>query len=629
MTLDYDIIVIGGGHAGCEAASAAARLGSRTLLLTMDMEKMAAMSCNPAVGGVAKGQIVREIDALGGQMGRITDLCSIQFRMLNRSKGAAMWSPRAQCDKSRFSREWRHTLENTPNLHIWQDAATELLFTEEAGEERPHIRGVKSRMGVEFSCRAVILTAGTFLEGLMHCGSAHAEGGRAGDAASHGITESLRRMGFEAGRMKTGTPARLDARSIDFSRLEPQYGDEKPAKFSFASEIRPVEEQMPCYLVYTSPEVHETLRSGFAESPLFNGTIRGIGPRYCPSIEDKLRTFADKEQHQLFLEPEGRSTNEYYLNGFSSSLPWEVQWKALHQIHGFENLHIYRPGYAIEYDYFPPTQLHHSLETKQVAGLYFAGQVNGTTGYEEAAAQGLMAGINAHRALAGEEAVVLRRDEAYIGVLIDDLVTKGVDEPYRMFTSRAEYRILLRQDNADLRLTPLGHEIGLISEKRYAEFVQKKSLVESLVAFARDLSVKAAEINDYLKTIGSDPLTQGRKLHDILMRNNTSFETLQEVLPKLKKFIEKNRINEEVIEEAEIQIKYKGYIEREKFIAEKLHRLENISIPDNFDYFSMNALTIEARQKLDRIRPTTIGQASRIPGVSPADVNVLLVKFGR
>lgn len=629
MTLDYDIIVIGGGHAGCEAASAAARLGSRTLLLTMDMEKMAAMSCNPAVGGVAKGQIVREIDALGGQMGRITDLCSIQFRMLNRSKGAAMWSPRAQCDKSRFSREWRHTLENTPNLHIWQDAATELLFTEEAGEERPHIRGVKSRMGVEFSCRAVILTAGTFLEGLMHCGSAHAEGGRAGDAASHGITESLRRMGFEAGRMKTGTPARLDARSIDFSRLEPQYGDEKPAKFSFASEIRPVEEQMPCYLVYTSPEVHETLRSGFAESPLFNGTIRGIGPRYCPSIEDKLRTFADKEQHQLFLEPEGRSTNEYYLNGFSSSLPWEVQWKALHQIHGFENLHIYRPGYAIEYDYFPPTQLHHSLETKRVSGLYFAGQVNGTTGYEEAAAQGLMAGINAHRALAGEEAVVLRRDEAYIGVLIDDLVTKGVDEPYRMFTSRAEYRILLRQDNADLRLTPLGHEIGLISEKRYAEFVQKKSLVESLVAFVRDLSVKAAEINDYLKTIGSDPLTQGRKLHDILMRNNTSFETLQEVLPKLKKFIEKNRINEEVIEEAEIQIKYKGYIEREKFIAEKLHRLENISIPDNFDYFSMNALTIEARQKLDRIRPTTIGQASRIPGVSPADVNVLLVKFGR
>jgi len=629
MTLDYDIIVIGGGHAGCEAASAAARLGSRTLLLTMDMEKMAAMSCNPAVGGVAKGQIVREIDALGGQMGRITDLCSIQFRMLNRSKGAAMWSPRAQCDKSRFSREWRHTLENTPNLHIWQDAATELLFTEEAGEERPHIRGVKSRMGVEFSCRAVILTAGTFLEGLMHCGSAHAEGGRAGDAASHGITESLRRMGFEAGRMKTGTPARLDARSIDFSRLEPQYGDEKPAKFSFASEIRPVEEQMPCFLVYTSPEVHETLRSGFAESPLFNGTIRGIGPRYCPSIEDKLRTFADKEQHQLFLEPEGRSTNEYYLNGFSSSLPWEVQWKALHQIHGFENLHIYRPGYAIEYDYFPPTQLHHSLETKRVSGLYFAGQVNGTTGYEEAAAQGLMAGINAHRALAGEEAVVLRRDEAYIGVLIDDLVTKGVDEPYRMFTSRAEYRILLRQDNADLRLTPLGHEIGLISEKRYAEFVQKKSLVESLVAFARDLSVKAAEINDYLKTIGSDPLTQGRKLHDILMRNNTSFETLQEVLPKLKKFIEKNGMNEEVIEEAEIQIKYKGYIEREKFIAEKLHRLENISIPDNFDYFSMNALTIEARQKLDRIRPTTIGQASRIPGVSPADVNVLLVKFGR
>lgn len=644
MTLDYDIIVIGGGHAGCEAASAAARLGSRTLLLTMDMAKIASMSCNPAVGGVAKGQIVREIDAIGGQMGRITDLTTIQFRMLNRSKGAAMWSPRAQCDKTRFSEEWRHTLENTWNLYIWQDAATELLFDDNAAQPNtpgsdsdpkqdnlrsPRITGVRTRMGVEFTCRAVVLTSGTFLGGLMHCGASHAEGGRAGDAASHGITECLRKIGFETGRMKTGTPARLDARTIDFERLEPQYGDENPAKFSFSPDTQPVKDQLPCFLVYTSSEVHDILRSGFDQSPLFNGTICGIGPRYCPSIEDKLRTFADKEQHQLFLEPEGRTTNEYYLNGFSSSLPWNVQWKALHKIKGFEDLHIYRPGYAIEYDFFPPTQLHHSLETKLVSGLYFAGQVNGTTGYEEAAAQGLMAGINAHRALAGEEPVVLKRDEAYIGVLIDDLVTKGVDEPYRMFTSRAEYRILLRQDNADIRLTPLGYKIGLIPQKRYDHFVKKNTLVESLVEFARRQSIKAAEINDYLKSVNSEPLTQGRKLYDILMRNNVTFESLQTALPKLKKFIAENEMDAEVIEEAEIQIKYKGYIEREKFIAEKLHRLENILIPDDFDFHSMNSLTIEARQKLSRIRPTTIGQASRIPGVSPADVNVLLIKFGR
>ena len=644
MTLDYDIIVIGGGHAGCEAASAAARLGSRTLLLTMDMAKIASMSCNPAVGGVAKGQIVREIDALGGQMGRITDLTTIQFRMLNRSKGAAMWSPRAQCDKTRFSEEWRHTLENTWNLYIWQDAATELLFDDNAAQPNtpgsdsdpkqdnlrsPRITGVRTRMGVEFTCRAVVLTSGTFLGGLMHCGASHAEGGRAGDAASHGITECLRKIGFETGRMKTGTPARLDARTIDFERLEPQYGDENPAKFSFSPDTQPVKDQLPCFLVYTSSEVHDILRSGFDQSPLFNGTICGIGPRYCPSIEDKLRTFADKEQHQLFLEPEGRTTNEYYLNGFSSSLPWDVQWKALHKIKGFEDLHIYRPGYAIEYDFFPPTQLHHSLETKLVSGLYFAGQVNGTTGYEEAAAQGLMAGINAHRALAGEKPVVLKRDEAYIGVLIDDLVTKGVDEPYRMFTSRAEYRILLRQDNADIRLTPLGYKIGLIPQKRYDHFVKKNTLVESLVEFARRQGIKAAEINDYLKSVNSEPLTQGRKLYDILMRNNVTFESLQTALPKLKKFIAENEMDAEVIEEAEIQIKYKGYIEREKFIAEKLHRLENILIPDDFDFHSMNSLTIEARQKLSRIRPTTIGQASRIPGVSPADVNVLLIKFGR
>ncbi|MCM1301423.1 MAG: tRNA uridine-5-carboxymethylaminomethyl(34) synthesis enzyme MnmG [Alistipes senegalensis] len=649
MTLDYDIIVIGGGHAGCEAASAAARLGSRTLLLTMDLTKLASMSCNPAIGGVAKGQIVREIDALGGCTGIVADRTTIQFRMLNRSKGAAMWSPRAQCDKTRFSEEWRRLLENTVNLYLWQDAATELLFepldfpappllaassspaSAPAVPAGPHLRvcGVRTRMGVEFRCKAVILTAGTFLDGLMHCGASHAEGGRAGDAASHGLTACLQAVGFEAGRMKTGTPARLDARTIDFEALEPQYGDEQPSKFSFSSETQPVKEQLPCFSVYTTPEVHATLRSGFDRSPLFNGTIQGIGPRYCPSIEDKLRTFADKEQHQLFLEPEGRSTNEYYLNGFSSSLPWEVQWEALHQMRGLEDVHIFRPGYAIEYDYFPPTQLHHSLETKRVTGLFFAGQVNGTTGYEEAAAQGLLAGINAHRQLAGAEPVVLKRDEAYIGVLIDDLVTKGVDEPYRMFTSRAEYRILLRQDNADARLTPLGYEIGLISCRRYEEFAQKKSLVESLISFAHERSLKAAEINGYLISVGSEPLTQGKRLHEVLMRNNVTFESLRPVVPALDRFIREHEIGSEVIEEAEIRIKYRGYIEREKFIADKLHRLENIRIPADFDFHAMQALTIEARQKLSRIRPATIGQASRIPGVSPADINVLLVKFGR
>lgn len=623
MYFEYDIIVIGGGHAGCEAASAAARMGCRTLLITMDMTKFAQMSCNPAVGGVAKGQIVREIDALGGQMGIITDRSTIQFRMLNHSKGPAMWSPRAQCDKMLFSKLWRETLDNTPNLYLWQDSVTELEISE------GKVTGVKTRMGVKFDAKAVILTAGTFLDGLMHIGYAHAEGGRAGDAASHGLSNQLRSLGFEVGRMKTGTPARLDARTIDFSKLNQQPGDETPNKFSYSEETKPVENQLPCYLVYTSPEVHEILRSGFAASPLFNGTIKGIGPRYCPSIEDKLRTFSEKTEHQLFLEPEGRETNEYYLNGFSSSLPWEVQVAALQKIKGLEHVQIYRPGYAIEYDYFPPTQLYHTLETKLVKGLYFAGQVNGTTGYEEAGSQGLMAGINAVMKLRGEDPVILRRDESYIGVLIDDLVTKGVDEPYRMFTSRAEYRILLRQDNADVRLTPIGYKIGLASEKRYRKMEEKKSAVESLISFLRRESITPADLQEYFQKIDSTPLTQGRKLYDVLLRNKVTLQGLAEHLPGLQDHLNTNNCSEEIIEEAEIKIKYHGYIERERHIADKMVRLENISIRPDFDFNSLHSLSIEARQKLTRIKPSTIGQASRIPGVSPADINVLLVYFGR
>ena len=627
MTLSYDIVVIGAGHAGCEAASAAARLGSRTLLITIDMDKIAAMSCNPAVGGVAKGQIVREIDALGGMMGRITDGSAIQFRMLNRSKGAAMWSPRAQCDKAEFSRLWRRTLENTPNLYLWQDSVVDILIDHSA--EKPRVMGVKTRMGVVIECSRVVLTAGTFLSGMMHCGDAHAEGGRAGDQASYGVTECLKKLGFECGRMKTGTPARLDARTINFEALEVQEGDVELSKFSYDPDTEAVKEQLPCFMVYTSERVHEILRTGFDRSPLFNGTISGIGPRYCPSIEDKLRTFADKSQHQLFLEPEGRNTNEYYLNGFSSSLPYEVQLEALHAIKGLEDVHVYRPGYAIEYDYFPPTQLDHTLATKLVDGLYFAGQVNGTTGYEEAAAQGLMAGINAHRTLRGESPLVLARDEAYIGVLIDDLVTKGVDEPYRMFTSRAEYRILLRQDNADQRLTPIGYKIGLVSEEKHDNLLKKLSSVESLISFLRGYSVKIGEIDSYLISVGEEPLTQGRKLYDVVLRSGVTIEGLSRVVPKLAKFIEKNELSREVVDQVEIQIKYRGYIERERYYAEKMHRLESIAIPESFDFMALTSLTIEARQKLTRIRPSTIGQASRIPGVSPADINVLLIKFGR
>lgn len=627
MKFEYDVIVVGAGHAGCEAAVAAARMGVQTLLVTMDMDKVAQMSCNPAVGGVAKGQIVREIDALGGQMGIVTDKTTLQFRMLNRSKGAAMWSPRAQCDKYAFSQEWRRVLDSTDNLWMWQDSVTEL----QVSDDHKQVCGVVTQLGVRFGTKAVILTNGTFLNGLMHVGTAQAEGGRAGDMPSRGLSEQLERLGFEVDRMKTGTPARLDARTIDFKRIEAQYGDEEPEKFSFLPSVRPVsvESQLPCYLIYTSLDVHETLRSGFDRSPLFTGVIRGKGPRYCPSIEDKLRTFADKEQHQLFLEPEGRSTNEYYLNGFSSSLPWEVQVAALQQIKGLEKVQIYRPGYAIEYDYFPPTQLYHTLETKLLEMLYFAGQINGTTGYEEAAAQGLMAGINSVLKLRGEEPFVLGRDEAYIGVLIDDLVTKGVDEPYRMFTSRAEYRILLRQDNADRRLTPVGKRIGLVTDERWAAYCASDRRISELSLFLNEMTVAPEEVNGYLSSVCESPIAQRKKAAELLLRTGVTLSGLAEALPELSRYMDELGVVEEDVRAVEIEVKYAGYIERERLVAEKMKRLEGIRIPADFDFEALGSLSIEARQKLTRIRPLTIAQASRIPGVSPADINVLLVYFGR
>ena len=623
MYFNYDVIVIGGGHAGCEAAVASARMGAKTCLITMDMNKVGQMSCNPAVGGIAKGQIVREIDALGGQMGRVTDKTAIQFRMLNIGKGPAVWSPRAQCDRGKFIWEWRTTLDNTDNLDIWQDEVNELIV------KNHEAIGVKTIWDVEFYAKSIVVTAGTFLNGLMHIGHKMIEGGRCAEPAVHHFTESITRWGITSSRMKTGTPVRIDKRSVDFNAMEEQQGDHDFHQFSYLNEHRTLR-QLPCWTTYTNAAVHEELQKGLADSPLFNGQIQSTGPRYCPSIETKLVTFPDKHQHPLFLEPEGENTNEMYLNGFSSSMPMDVQLAALHKIPALREAKIYRPGYAIEYDYFDPTQLKHSLESKILSGLFFAGQVNGTTGYEEAGGQGIVAGINAALKCSGSEPFVMQRDQSYIGVLIDDLTTKGVDEPYRMFTSRAEYRILLRQDDADARLTEKAYELGIATRERYDWWLQKKEAIQRLIDFCKDFPIKAQEINSKLEALGTTPLRAGCKLSDLIARPHLTLQNLSEIIPTLKEAINvpENR-KEEIAEAAEIQLKYQGYIEREKLIADKMHRLENIKIKGRFKYSELHEISTEGRQKLEKINPETLAQASRIPGVSPSDINVLLVLLGR
>lgn len=619
---DYDVIVVGGGHAGCEAAAAAANLGSRTLLVTMSLQNIAQMSCNPAMGGIAKGQIVREIDALGGYSGIVSDNTAIQFKMLNMSKGPAMWSPRVQSDRMRFAEEWRLMLEATPNLDFYQEMVRGLII------ENGKVKGVRTSLGIEIRSKAVVLTNGTFLNGLIHIGDKQFGGGRAGESAAFGITEDLVAAGFESGRMKTGTPPRVDGRSLDYSKMNEEKGDDKPAKFSYSAATRPLEHQKSCYMTYTSSDVHDILRSGFDRSPMFNGRIQSIGPRYCPSIEDKINRFADKDRHQLFVEPEGWNTVEVYVNGFSTSLPEDIQFKALRSVAGFENVKFFRPGYAIEYDYFPPTQLKHTLETKLVEGLYFAGQINGTTGYEEAASQGLMAGINAHLKVAGKDPFVLRRDEAYIGVLIDDLITKGTEEPYRMFTSRAEYRTLLRQDNADIRLTPKSHAIGLASDERLRRVEYKVAESEKMVAYFKETSLTVDEANPVLIEKESAPISQSDKMFKIFSRPQIDMNDMLR-FSKVANYVNEHQIDDEVIEQAVIQVKYSGYIEKERNSAEKMSRLEDVAIPANFNYDTVKSMSIEAKQKLSRIRPVTISQASRISGVSPSDISVLLIHMGR
>ncbi|MEX0997193.1 MAG: tRNA uridine-5-carboxymethylaminomethyl(34) synthesis enzyme MnmG [Flavobacteriaceae bacterium] len=619
---EYDVIVVGGGHAGSEAAAAAANMGSKTLLVTMNLQNIAQMSCNPAMGGIAKGQIVREIDAMGGYSGIVSDKTAIQFKMLNKSKGPAMWSPRVQSDRMRFAEEWRLMLERTPNLDFYQEMVSGLIV------KNNKICGVKTSLGIEINAKSVVLTNGTFLNGLIHIGEKQFGGGRAGERASTGITEDLVNLGFDSGRMKTGTPPRVDGRSLDFSKMEEQPGDEHPDKFSFTDLTAPLKKQRSCHMTYTSNQVHDLLREGFDRSPMFNGRIQSIGPRYCPSIEDKINRFADKDRHQLFIEPEGWDTVEYYVNGFSTSLPEDVQFRALRSVVGFENVKFFRPGYAIEYDYFPPTQLKHTLETKLVEGLFFAGQINGTTGYEEAASQGLMAGINAHLKVHEKEPFILKRNEAYIGVLVDDLITKGTEEPYRMFTSRAEYRTLLRQDNADFRLTPKAYEIGLAGENRMRRMEEKESKSDEFVKFFKETSFSPQVMNPILEEKNSALVSQGDKLFKVFSRPNITLLDLRKI-PEVDEYIQKNELDNEVLEQVEIQVKYSGYIDKEKNNADKLNRLEGIKIPQNFDYNALKSLSFEAKEKLNAIRPATISQASRISGVSPNDISVMLVYMGR